>query len=189
MVCEVFNRSRNCFYEKKEEVVIRLPPVELAISAGSLGGCVTVCLLGIHGGFSRGRNILGVCNFQNFLGPLDFISRITMHGEENSTLLQAALVALGFEFGDTHANQCTGESADRAADIQPCHTGHDWACSDEWAQARDCQQPDTCQHAESATNYATGGHACCCALWRFCSLLCSHILGSAQALRQKHGNI
>ena len=80
--------------------MIRLPPLGLMGSARRLTGHVTICCLGINGGFSRGGNILCARRLQDFLGTLDLLTRVAMHGEENSALLQPAFISLCFEFRD-----------------------------------------------------------------------------------------
>jgi hypothetical protein len=88
-----------------------LPPLGLQGSMRSLTGHVRICFLGINRGFSRGGNILSAFTFHNFLAKLNFPCRVTMHGEENSALLQAAFVSLCFEFRDPHTDQRPGKSA------------------------------------------------------------------------------
>jgi glutathione reductase (NADPH) len=113
--------------------------MRLASSARSRTGQVAICFLGINRGFSREGNILSARSLQNFLCPLDFLSGVAMHGEENSALLQAAFVSLCSEFRDTHADQGAGDSAHCSSHAQPRQPCHDWTCGYEWAQTRDRQ--------------------------------------------------
>jgi len=128
-------------------------------------------------------------DFRTSLARLISSTRVAMHGEENSALLQAAFISLCFEFRDTRADQGAGSSAHCSPTPSPASPAHDRTRGDEWAEARNRQKSNTCQQAERATNYATGGHACCRTLGRFRSLFRAHVFGAAETLRQQYGNI
>ncbi len=68
-----------------------------------------------------------------------------MHGKENSSLLQATFVLLGFVFRNTHSDQCTGKSADPSSHADPRQPRHNRAGSDEWAQTRYSKKAYACQ--------------------------------------------
>ena len=177
-------RTMCILQEEKEETSNRLPPFGLASSGRSLAGHVTICCLGIDRGFSRGGNILSARGLQHFLGALDFLTCVAMHGEENSALLQAAFVSLCFKFRDTHADQGAGNSAHCSSNAQPRQPCHDRTCGYEWTEPRNRQQTNTCQQTERATNYASCGHAYCRTFGRFRRLFRAHVLGAAETLRQ-----
>src|ERR1017187_9634445 len=158
-------------------------------SARRLTGHVTICCLSINGGFSRGGNILCARRLQDFLGTLDLLTRVAMHGEENSALLQAAFISLCFELGKPRPAKAAGSPPPAPPSAPPRQSCHDRTRGDEWAEARNRQKTNTCQQAERATNYATGGHACCRTLGRFRSLFRAHVFGAAETLRQQYGNI
>ena len=122
--------------------MIRLPPlglIGLMGSARSLTGHVTICCVGINGGFSRRGNIFRARRLQDFLGTLDFLSCVAMRGEENSTLLQAAFLSLCFELRDPHADQGPGNSSYCSPNAKSGQSRHNRASRDKWAQAGDCK--------------------------------------------------
>src|ERR1017187_5315217 len=104
-------------------------------SARRLTGHVTICCLSINGGFSRGGNILCARRLQDFLGTLDLLTRVAMHGEENSALLQLAFISLCYELGAPGAEQGVGGAAPCSPRARPRPPCHDRTRGEEWAEA------------------------------------------------------
>src|SRR6202162_3394917 len=110
--------------------------------------------------FARRGKIFRARARKNILGALYFIGRIAMYGNENSTLLQPSLIALGFKFRNAHTYESASHSADSAANSSSGQRRHDWSCCDEGAQSRDCQRADTDEPTECAANYCSRACAC-----------------------------
>ena len=54
-----------------------------------------------------------------------------MDGKEYATVLDAAFIALGFVFGNTHSNQRPQKSSDGASRTESSQPGYDGAGGDE----------------------------------------------------------
>src|ERR1700722_1223943 len=109
---------------------IRECQVKLSYARGGHIGLLSGCLAG-------GGNILRAGAFENGLGPLDFVSRVGVDGEQNATVFYAAFVAFGFVLGNAHADQGSGQAADCASDPDACQCGHDRSGGNEWPEAGD----------------------------------------------------
>src|SRR5579863_8018276 len=155
-----------------------LPPLDYALSlvvAASRAGSVN--LLRVRGGrFASGGNVFATGALDNIFGALDFFGRIAVHGQKNPTLLQPALVALGFKFGDAHSDQCASDSTNCASDAQSSKPSHDRTGGNERTEARNCEQADARKHTQRSTDHSSGSHASRRAFRCFGGLLGAHIL-------------
>src|ERR1700723_2251122 len=137
----------------------------------------------------RYLNIFCARSLQNFLRALDVVRGVAVHRKQNPALLQAAFISLGLELGNTHTDECSRESTHCTSDTEPGKSCHDRACRDERSETRDCQQADSCENTERATDYAASRNARRSALRRFGGLLGSHVLRAAETLGHQYGDV
>src|ERR1700722_20041401 len=83
-----------------------------------------------------------------------------MYGEKNTTFRYPAFIALGFELGDTHADQSSGEATDCATDADSGESGHDGARSDQRTYAGNRERANTGQQAERTAQNSSSAGAC-----------------------------
>src|ERR1700686_4447056 len=120
-----------------------------------------VGLLPVRTSFACGRNIRGAGALKDIfclLGPGRIVG---MHGEQDSAFLDPAFVALGFVFGNAHANESSRDAANRAAYADSGESSHDRSCRNERADARNGQRANTGQPTERSADYgASCGTGC-----------------------------
>src|SRR5580700_4538533 len=97
----------------------------------------------VPGRLSRGRNILCARALQNLLGFFCPLRGVRMDRQENSAILDAAFVSLGFVLRDSHADQSTRKPTHRSADSGASKGRHDRPSGYERPQARNRQSTDT----------------------------------------------
>src|ERR1700726_2198396 len=79
----------------------------------------------LSGLFAGRRNIVRPRARQDVLGVRDFVGRIAMHGQQDATVLDPALVPFGFIFWNPHPDQRTDQSTDRPAHAETRERTHD----------------------------------------------------------------
>src|SRR6476659_3306228 len=102
--------------------------------AGANPGLVRLLIVGI--GFARGRDIFRTGLFEYVFSSADPIRIVAMHGQQDSSVLHQALIALGFVFRDTHSDESANEAADYPAGAGTRERSHNGTRSDEWPEAR-----------------------------------------------------
>src|SRR5580704_19153523 len=98
--------------------------------------------------FAGGGDILRPSDLHQFLGSLDVIRSIAMHGKEDASFLHAALISLCFIFGDAEADERAGKPTHGAAHTNTRQSCHDWASGDKRANSGNGQRADARQQAE-----------------------------------------
>src|ERR1700749_4685060 len=65
-----------------------------------------------------------------------------MHGQQNTAILHAAFISLGFVLWNSESDERSDEAADCTANAETCKRTHDGACSDQGTDARNRQCAD-----------------------------------------------
>src|SRR5579872_3944426 len=87
-----------------------------------------------------------------------------MHGEQDPAFFNPAFVALGFVFGNAHADEGSRNAADGAAYAHSSESSDDWAGCNERADAGNCQRTNTRQPTKGSANYSASCGAGSCPL-------------------------
>src|SRR5580765_956387 len=107
------------FWIRRREARKRKTPlpgfnVSLGLAAlSNLANARLVLLVGAN--FAGRRNIFGTCAFKNFLRSLGLVGTIRVNGKQNSAIFDATLIPLGFILRNSHADQGSSKTPDRAA--------------------------------------------------------------------------
>src|SRR6185437_6400589 len=111
-----------------------------------------------------------------------------MDGQENSALLHAALIALGFVFGNAHTYKGSDEAADCTAGTNASEGGQNRTSRDERPKTWNRKRTNAHEPAERSANDRAGTRARSCAFRRFGVFLSEKIL-RAEILGKKDRNI
>jgi hypothetical protein len=76
-------------------------------------------------------DVLGSRTLQRMLDAVHGFRGVAMDGKKCATVLDAAFIALGFVFGNTHSNQRPQKSSDGASRTESSQPGYDGAGGDE----------------------------------------------------------
>src|ERR1017187_3951649 len=115
---------------------------------------------------------------ENILRLLDPLGVVAMNGNQNATLSDAPVIADRFIFGDTHTDEGSHESSDRASSTHTGQRRHDRCRRDERAEAWNGQRPDSNQEAQRTADDATRTCSRTGALRSLGALLVREVFGS-----------
>ena len=77
-----------------------------------------------------------------------------MHRKQERALANVTLVALGFIFRNSDADERANHTADSAANTRACERSHDWSSCDEGTKPRDRESANTSEKPYAAADYA-----------------------------------
>src|SRR5580692_2992933 len=122
------------------------------------------------------RNILRACALKDLLRSLGLVRTIRVNGQENSAVFDAALIPLGFILGDSHSNEGTRKTADRASDAGSRKSCHNRSGSYEGSKSRNRQGTYSHQPSQSSAQQSSGSGARRSTLWGLGALLVGEVL-------------
>src|SRR6266851_2261507 len=143
-----------------------------------------ISILPVALGFTGGRYVLCSGLLQDFLGSLDPLGIVTVHGEKDSSLFDSAFVAFCFILGNAHANQGSSYAADYSAGAGTSERGHDWTSGNQRADSGNRQRTDSGQPPQASADYRTRSCSSGGSLWRLGAFLVGEILGSLVLRKQ-----
>src|SRR5712671_4112632 len=114
-----------------------------------------VSILPVALGFTSRRDVLRSGFLQYFLGSLDPLGIVAVHGEKESSFFDPAFVTLGFEFWNAHTDQGSRNPADHSTRAGAGERSHDRTSGDQRPDSRNCERTNSSQPSQSAADDRT----------------------------------
>src|SRR5579864_8214353 len=104
----------------------------------------------VRAGLAGGRNILSPGMFQNLLRAPSPLRVIAVNGDQDATIFNPAFVAFGLVFWNSHSNQSSTDTANRAPDARSRQRLHNRTSGNEGPEPRHLEGSDAEQPAQGA---------------------------------------
>ena len=109
--------------------------------------------------FPGGGDVFAALFAQDVFGDGNLSRGFAVNGDEDAALVDTALVALGFELRNAHADQCAYQATNCAAYSEPGECAHDGTGGDERTDSRDSERSDSGEQAQGSADDPADTHA------------------------------